>query len=241
MSQRQISPSWYASSSSLNWVYQVDGNGNKVNRTRRWLNPVFEAEMYAERVRQWSLDVARSLRDDRDAEFVVLQIVVAQIEGLQTLMWSDRASDQVRKLNHTGIGSWKKMRNGRAFIAWLRRRTRCEYTTAYRIWKSARNALFHTGFTGRWILLRSSPDTRVAKVIDGVVYLDPHALADEVDRDLGRYIQALRRQPNKQRRFMKKWLALWDINENVQARILNNLETATGEQADAAGGAPRLR
>jgi hypothetical protein len=135
-----------------------------------------EIDIYEDQVNEWFFRVGEQLDANRDADFVILQLAVSQIEGIQQLREGYTERDMLDRNNADA-------RSGRLVKDWVRDHVDdCPLPGPDALWKAVRCGMFHTGFIGRHVLL-SGPDEEddyvmKEKPVTGgtaTVYINPSA------------------------------------------------------------------
>lgn len=158
-----------------------------------------KVDVFEDRVRGWFLDVARQLLGSipSPGDYVAVSILLAYVEGIE----------QFRQ----GLDTPDK--KGREWFCTSLKRIlgTGDDDLVKHLWKRGRNGLFHDSFTkDRAVLSRDSKEAAI--VIDGVLRINPVALAGLVESDFAAYVALLRTDPkgNLSARFQSLWDARWE-------------------------------
>jgi hypothetical protein len=140
--------------------------------------------VYEDAVKGWFLEYARKLREDGNSGFVVLQIAMAQIEGIEQY-YSGILSEGGSK--DFFIRGMKRMLNIKdsAYDSKLRN-----------LYKKCRCGLFHDGMTRQGVVLSHDVSGPIGFGDDGTLYISPFKLLNVVYSFFIQYIVDLKNPAN---------------------------------------------
>lgn len=140
--------------------------------------------VYEDRVKTWFLDIAKKLKKNNEAGFVILSIAIAYIEGNQ----------QFRE----GKTSNKRGRSPKFFIRGMRRIFNKEHVAENilkEFYHQVRCGLFHNGMTGNKVSISGQLPFPI--INDGyAIDINPHKFLDEIISDFKDYITQLKNPSN---------------------------------------------
>lgn len=154
-----------------------------------------KVDVYEDRVQFWFLEIAKShvANGTAPGDYVALSIALAYIEGVE----------QYRQGISTppgNSGAWFKASVQRIF-PWV------APDAVNRPWVSARNGLFHDGFTkGPTLVSHGQPD--VIAIVDRYLIINPATFVGGVIADFKSYVSTLRTDPSGIT--ARNFSALWD-------------------------------
>ena len=149
--------------------------------------------IYADQVIEWFLNFGRDLH--YNAGFVVLQIAMSQIEGIQQYWEGKSSKDGPGKCFRRGAKRILKL--DKPADSWLKD-----------LYNDARCGLFHDGMTRHRILVDNDRAHAIEHdPIDGYIIISPKKLLGAVRADFTKYIDALRNNSDPPRRqlFVQLW------------------------------------
>lgn len=153
--------------------------------------------IYKDRVEGWFLDFAALLLRDGDADYVVLQIAIAQIEGMQQFRDGERSEGNSPACFARGL---------RAVLG----RGKHDDVDLEDFYNAIRCGLFHNGFTkGAAFVSRGYPEA--FDLVTGQIRINPEKLFDAVKKGFARYIELLGDESNGNLRasFQRVWDDDW--------------------------------
>jgi len=140
--------------------------------------------VYEDRVKTWFLDIAKKLKKNNEAGFVILSIAIAYIEGNQ----------QFRE----GKTSNKRGRSPKFFIRGMRRIFNKEHVAENilkEFYHQVRCGLFHNGMTGNKVSISGQLPVPIRN--DGyAIDINPHKFLDKIISDFKDYIIQLKNPSN---------------------------------------------
>lgn len=149
--------------------------------------------VYEDRVRGWFLKYGHMLQKHHDAAFVVLQVAVAQIEGIE----------QYR----CGKSSYKKSENFfREGLKKIFSLTAADDSWIKDFYKCCRCGLFHDGMTRKRVWIENR-HPRPLEYKDNQIWVNPNKFLDAVSAYFSRYVEELKDPTNTDLRlnFEKMW------------------------------------
>lgn len=213
----EISPHYFVRSGDKNTLYHTDRPEAGI---LRWVDPKVEVAVYQDAAKGWFFNIADALRNNELADFVVLQIALSHIEGIERYrLGRDNYITVTRK---DGLQERKLLGSAKIVRQWVRRKFPNCMAAPDGIYNAARCGLFHDGFVKRYVVLRRKMDAAVVEE-NGTVVVDPQRFLATVSEDLDSLVDCVNTSPGAAIRFMERWLERWDINEDSRARILDAL------------------
>lgn len=168
--------------------------------------------IFEDRVDGWFLAHARGLLAGGDAGYVVLQIALAQIEGLQ----------QFRE-GQVSTGSAKD-----CFVRGLTRVFGFQPTDGPllgKFYKAVRCGLFHNGFTQGLVVVGTSYAEAIA-FRDQHIYVNPKLVLEKVDSDFREYVAALRNGSDAT--LISNFETMWGAHWSSSKQVLQYLDPSEG-------------
>ena len=143
--------------------------------------------IYEDRVKGWFLDIANELKKNNEAGFIILQIAVSYIEGIQQFREGKESKTTSEKFFTKGMSRIFK-RRGKKYKRFLKD-----------FYKSVRCGLFHDGMTRRNVSISGqfNKDLRFTK---REIRINPHKFLDSIYKDFENYIKQLKNKRNKKLR-----------------------------------------
>lgn len=180
---------------SLNFRKYPDRPGVVVDsRTgREYLIQDIETKIlvYEDRVIGWFLQYGRILQQHHDAAFVVLQVALAQIEGVEQYRSGKSSKGKEGQFFRSGIKRIFSLTN--SDDPWLEN-----------FYKLVRCGLFHDGMTRAGVWIENRFDQSLE--FDGThIRISPNKFFDAVSNDFAAYIVELRANAELRAAFQKKW------------------------------------
>jgi hypothetical protein len=149
--------------------------------------------VYEDRVKGWFLRYGHILQEHHDAAFVVLQIAVAQIEGIEQYQRGESSENKSKEFFSEGL---KKI---------------FDLTTADDLWINdfyvcCRCGIFHDGMTRKRVLIENRRH-RPLEYKDNQIWVSPNKFLDTVSAYFSTYVEELKEPTNTDLRlnFEKMW------------------------------------
>jgi hypothetical protein len=154
-------------------------------------------QIYEDRVDGWFLQHARKLLGDGNADYVVLQIALAQVEGMQ----------QFREGKSSEKGSRPCFVRALRRLFSLKKNTKADLEAFY---GAVRCGLFHDGFT-KGVVFVSRTFTEPMTIQKGYIFVNAEKFLGHVVEDLKNYVSALRAGIDRSLigNFDAMWTAHW--------------------------------
>ena len=151
-------------------------------------HPIYDVDtailVYEDSVRGWFLDHGESLKKDQNAGFVVLQIAVSQIEGMQQYRLGESSEPERGKPSRSKDLFCEGMKR----IFSLDQRAD-EWLLLF--YKSCRCGLFHNGMTGKVVVISREFPTPI-EYVDRLIEVNPNSFFDAVKNDFDIYLRELK-------------------------------------------------
>lgn len=149
--------------------------------------------VYEDLVTGWFLQYGRLLQEHHDAAFVVLQVALAQIEGIEQYRSGESSKRRSREFFRAGIK--------RIFSL-----TEADDLRLDNFYEFVRCGLFHDGMTGAGVGIGNGFD-RALDLHGPEIRISPNKFFDAVSADFAAYIAQLKEPANVELRetFQRKW------------------------------------
>ena len=176
---------------SPNFKQYADRTGVLVDERSKREHPIYHLDtailVYEDSVKGWFFRYGVLLKEHNDAGFVVLQIAVSQIEGME---------QHVR--GESSEGERGKSRSKEFFTAAMKRIFQLsddsdEWLKLF--YTRCRCGLFHEGATGNSVVI--GPDFQLpVEYLDGMIQINPHLFFDAVEKAFSAYVERLKNKDN---------------------------------------------
>jgi hypothetical protein len=142
--------------------------------------------VYEDRVLGWFLNYGRMLQSHHDAGFIVLQIAISQIEGMEQFRQGKSSKNDSENMFIDGIKRIFKNSN-------------IEDSDLSNFYKPVRCGLFHDGMTRANVLISNNHPVAI-EFKNGHMFISPNKFLDKVVVDFESYIVELKNPENRELR-----------------------------------------
>ncbi|MEM3405475.1 MAG: hypothetical protein QW273_03450 [Candidatus Pacearchaeota archaeon] len=153
--------------------------------------------IYEDRVKGWFLDIATELKSLRDSGFVILQIVLSYVEGIQQYINGKISKGKSKEFFKEGLI--------RIYPELEKKEKIDEILNNF--YKEVRCGLFHTGMVGKSVKI-SGDYLRALNINERLIEINPHLFLEDIKKDFENYIKKLKDESNEEDR--KKFEKIFD-------------------------------